>query len=477
MKITLNWSPANSQFVLWNQGTNNNYYALNINAVTYTNFQCDVRFAPGSASDAGNTGGQPIFGHLQFGDRTGGYGQDYFGAVDIVATNTNWVHVSIPLDAASDANLTDIQGLLIHIDRNYYSLNLNGPSTLWVDNIKFLGSVVTPPPPTLSVQKTTPALRAFIGSASIYARSQLSTVNANASWIGGTYPVTYSFTLLDFPNISQVQTHLEFIPGPAYTGNAGADYGNTNSLWLQILSDGAGGYTADIAWKTNSTNHNPPDAPNGHTELSIASSSSPAGTWTLTFNSATSGTLSGPGTNNVPFTIHDPNIIADWQNPCVLNIGNQPNGVSSAEGLPSDYSHISVTGIAGGNIVDDFTKAASLDPAWTLLNSDNANTVVLVTTNFPYWVNWTLPDTGFADGSGNGFLAVTTNLIAGPWVVPEYYNGYGDGVNIPATQQGRKKWTLIPPTCLPTVDGQPQSGQALAPDAFFRLWNTEPPQP
>jgi hypothetical protein len=316
-------------------------------------------------------------------------------------------------------------------------------------------------------------LRAFIGSASIYARSQLASVNASESWIGAgtTYPVTYSFTLLDFPNVSQVQAHLELIPGPAYTGNAGADYGKTNCLWLQILSDGAGGYTANVSWKTNAVNKNPPDSPNGHTELSIARTNSPAGTWTLTFNNATSGTLSGPGASLLPFTINDPNVVANWQNPCVLVIGNQPNGVSAGEGLPSDYSAISVTGVAGGNIVDDFTTATSLDPAWTLLNSDNANTVVLVTTNTPYWVTWTLPDAGFENG-----LGVATNLTTAPWMLPEYYNNYNDGIYIPGTaQQGTLKWTLIPSSCLPTVDGQMQSGQPLSPNAFFRLSNPPPP--
>jgi len=173
-----------------------------------------------------------------------------------------------------------------------------------VDNIKFVGSTtVIQIRRRLWACRKSPRLTGLYWSANIYGRSQLTTVNASESWIGGSYPKTYSFTLLDFPTVNQVQAMMEFIPGPAYTGNSGADYGKTNSLWLQILNDGAGGYTADIAWKTNAPNHNPPDAPNGHTELSIASAHSPVGTWTLTFNNATSGTLSGPGTNNVPFTI------------------------------------------------------------------------------------------------------------------------------------------------------------------------------
>ena len=73
---------------------------------------------------------------------------------------------------------------------------------------------------------------------------------------------------------------------------------------------------------------------------------------------------------------------------------------------------------------------------------------------------------------------MTTNLTSGQWVVPEYYNGYNTGINIPGTaQQGTMKWTLIPANCLPTVDGLPQSGQPLSPNAFFRLYNTLPPNP
>jgi hypothetical protein len=186
----------------------------------------------------------------------------------------------------------------------------------------------------------------------------------------------------------------------------------------------------------------------------------------LTFTNATSGTLSGPGTNNVPFTINDPNLVADWQNPCMLVIGNQPNGVSVGEGLPSDYSAISVTGVAAGDVNDNFTTAASLDPVWSLSNCDKTNTVVLVTTNSPYWVYWTLPDTGFG-------LGVATNVTCDPLILPEFYNGYFDVPLVAA--QGKMRWTLIPSDCLPTVNGLAQYGQPLAPNAFFRLSNPPPP--
>ena len=415
----------------------------------FTNMSFDIKYDASSCTRT-NADGTVDFGALRAG-AFDPYSQDWFYYFSISATNglgqpnTNWTHISIPINQSNTftfwPNLVTIQGILVGMDVasggnvinglnvGGYPLslagaqsvagntNLHGTQTYWIDNIQFIGPAggIIHPPPTLSVVKSTPALRAFIGSASIYARSQLTSVNANESWIGGPYPVTYSFTLLDFPNVSQVQAHLEVIPGPAYTGNTGADYGKTNCLWLQILSDGAGGYTAAVAWKTNAVNNNP-----NHTELSITKTNiSPAGTWTLQFNSDTGGTLSGPGFSNMPFTIHDPNVIVNWQNPCELVIGNQPNGVTMGEGLPSDYSAISITGVAGGPIIDDFTTASSLDPAWTLLNCDNTNTVTIVTTNSPYWVNWNIPDVGFT-------LGVSTNVIPGPWILPDYYSGYYD---------------------------------------------------
>jgi len=60
MKITAYFNTnllGNNQFTIWDQGNTNNYFAINsfgLTNLTVTNFECDVRFAPGSASDIGN---------------------------------------------------------------------------------------------------------------------------------------------------------------------------------------------------------------------------------------------------------------------------------------------------------------------------------------------------------------------------------------------------------------------------------------
>jgi glucuronoarabinoxylan endo-1,4-beta-xylanase len=138
LRITNNFTSGNNQFEVYN-GLNG--FSPALNGALYTNFQCDVRFAPGSATQT-NSAGVLIFGHLQFGTRAN-FDQDYFGGanygIDIPATNTGWVHINIPLSVAADPNLSSINDLLIHIYGPSYTPTLIGPSTLWVDNLAFVG--------------------------------------------------------------------------------------------------------------------------------------------------------------------------------------------------------------------------------------------------------------------------------------------------------------------------------------------------
>ncbi len=472
LKITLNWA-TNTQFAVWDQGYGNNYFSFNnfsLTNVNFTNFECDVRFAPGSASDVGNRGegAPPIFGHLRFGIRSNvGYGQDWFGAVDIPATNTSWVHVSIPLDAIANTDLTNITSVLIGIDSQYYSLNLNGPSILWVDNIKFVGTPSTAGPPAMGIQKATPALRIFAGStANTFDREQLATVDQNQSWVGGTYPVSYSFTLLSFPTVpagSMFRFHIFLVPTNWYDtlhstlsfhNNQFVEYQVRKDLWLNITGGTNPGYvTAVIQWKTNAPSNNPTNiAPY---QALLITNSTAVGTWTLTFTNATGGTLTAPGASPAPFSI--PAVAAaQFTNKLVAFFGVQPDS-KWGEGQYVDVSHIQTIGVAGVPVNDNFMTDTTINSAvWDISDSAKTNSLVLVTANTPYWVSWTMPDTGFANG-----LGVSPDLTTGPWMLPEYYNGYADGNYIPGTTlQGTMKWTLIPSSCLPP-----------SPNAFFRLSN------
>ncbi|MGH7978284.1 MAG: hypothetical protein ACREE6_02830, partial [Limisphaerales bacterium] len=120
MEITADFTSNNDQFEVYD-----GFNGINppLNGLLYTNFQCDVRFAPGSATGLFN--GVQCFGDLQFGVASG-FGQDYFSTpVNVPATHTNWVRVSIPIDANSDPNLFQINDVLIHIYGKYYQPTLS----------------------------------------------------------------------------------------------------------------------------------------------------------------------------------------------------------------------------------------------------------------------------------------------------------------------------------------------------------------
>ena len=102
-------------------------------------FECDVRFDPASANDGAT------FGQLEFGSRGGGSAQPTFGTVSVPHTETNWVHVSLPIDAAATPDFTNIPNVFVKM----YSTTMTGTSVVWLDNVRLLGpgSGVTNGPP------------------------------------------------------------------------------------------------------------------------------------------------------------------------------------------------------------------------------------------------------------------------------------------------------------------------------------------
>jgi hypothetical protein len=469
MEITASFGTnGGDQFTLMDKGPGFTYAGLNppiTNGLGLLTFQCDVYYDPSSPTWV--TGGGTNYGQLRFGIIPPYGPQDYFGSVLISVTNTGWVHVTLPLNAALDPNLLNFSGIMLGMDGASYG-NLQGVTRLWVDNLEFTyTNIVILPPTVMQISKPTPAMRLFTGSSGQYDRQEVATVDASQSWIGGSYPVSYSFTIKNLPEIIQ-QTHIFLIPvnstpGASPYGYNGVDYTATNGLWLTIGTNAltAGNVWAVVSWKTNSPSAN---AYSANVALTITNPPSLFGTWTLTFNNHNSGTLTTPGASPVPFTINDPNIDTDFANPVIAYFGCQGNTLPPS-GAYEDWATISVHGVSGVNENEDFTKYAdgNLSSTWTNMSAAVQDLVIVSTNDTPaYWINWNLPATGLNIGS-------SISLPASQWINPAYFSDYND-INSPRgipAQFGPNMWVLLSSDNLPTVDGN--IGSLLATNAFFNL--------
>src|SRR6185503_10674665 len=138
-----------------------------------TNVEFDLRFDPGSMTDAG-----PNWPTIEVGTRGGGFNQYDFGTVSVPVAQTNWVHVVIPIGPS--ANWVTIPNIFF----KHYSTALAGWVRFYVDNIRFTTAPVPIVPPTMSIQKPVRALRVFAGSTvNIYDREHLTAIDTNQSWV------------------------------------------------------------------------------------------------------------------------------------------------------------------------------------------------------------------------------------------------------------------------------------------------------
>ncbi len=438
------------------------------NVEIVTNLSCDIRFDPISATNADGT-----FPTIEFGTYgvDTNYSQYDFGSVTLQATNTNWVHVSIPI--AANAIWSNIPSIYIKIFSG--TLSNSAPEFLYVDNLEFIVGIPPVAHPTLALQKATSSLRIFAQGGQ-YSRTQIATVDTNQSWVGGTYPVSYSFTISGYSANTAVNEFHAFWLTPLYNGGAPlnqySDYSSDANVVRLLITQALTGVgtngtvVAALNWKTNLLNSN------GGNVMVTVTNPTIVGTWTVTFSNATSGALTAPGGTPAPFTINDANIATDFGNPVVYEFGMQPDP-STSIGAYVDVTHAQTVNVAapGVPVNSDLTTGSINTNIWMTSSVSAANGIGLVpvsSATTPWWVYWTTPDVGFGLGTK---ADIGNNSIV--WKTPNYYANYP--TNGPTViNQNAYKWELIPLAGLPTVNGL--SNGVPAANAFFMLLNPPPAQ-
>ncbi len=394
---------------------------IQINLIT--NISWDIHVLPGTMT---NTDGN-------FGSLSGGIIENYnrhdvtFLTIPGSATN-GWAHMS-----ENDSNVFIAMALTINaatpnaamgwgvaFDQNSYEGYPTNNMTFWIDNLVVQSASVPPPPPPPpsllpDFQAAAPGLNLFAGgSTALNNRQDLETVAQTYSWVGAAGPVSYSFTITNYPVATndQFQTQIFLVPNP--DAAVAPDYNDTNCIFIDMESTTSGGTQMTFRYKTNNPNNNSMIYGTNIYGLGggVASirSATPLGTYTLTFNQNTNVTMTVPDGTTTNFSLQD-DATADtmtlFANNVALYFGVQGNNAAGQ----NDHivaSEFKVTGLGVSDFDDNFIADAGVPNTviWKT-NAAYARAIQYVLPGNPYWVRWTEPAGGYALQST---AALSTNI-------------------------------------------------------------------
>jgi hypothetical protein len=402
-----------------NGGGYDNSEVMPLNIVTQLAF--DIHVQPGSPTNSSGNFGTITMALIDPGWSGGDYG--YFSSITIPGSATNgWVHL-VDANTSSDiikmmtAGVSQAAGM--GFDYNSYGGYPTNPITFWIDNVAVTTAAVPPPPPpppTLSITSTVQGLNLFTGNGSgLNNREDLEASNNNYSWVGVSGPVSYSFTITNYPVATndQVQCQIFLIPNPG--AETAPDYTEPNVVFLDLESDvpNGGGATWYFRYKTNEPNGN--GMIYGSGVLGSIGTNTALGTWTVTFDNNTNVTMTAPGGGSTNFNIPDSTgaTSALFATNVDLYFGAQANnaGATSDHIVASDFSVTGIPGAFNDNFVAD---AGTLDTNVWSVNASYTNTVELIGPGNPYWIEWTAPALGYSLYATAALTNPSTNIDWAP---------------------------------------------------------------
>jgi hypothetical protein len=403
--LPMEFGPAGNQQAVFGTFSGNAWSSsvvIPLNIITQLCF--DIHVQPGDKPDASGDFGQITMALIDPTWAGGDYA--YFSGITIPGAATNgWVHL-VDTNTAGDLLKMETAGFTKAAGVGFIYASWGGyptaPVTFWIDNVAVLTAAAPPPPPpppTMSLlSPAVQGLNLFTGNgASLYNRENLETVNPDYSWVGASGPVSYSFTITNYPVAAgdAVQCQIFLVPNPGT--ESGPDWNEPNVVFLDLESwtPGGGGAEWSFRYKTNQPNAN--SMIYGTGTLASIGSTSVLGTYTVTFNNNTNVTMSMPGGVSTNISIPDASgaTTALFASGVKLYFGVQGGNA----GGTSDHivaSEFKVTGLGAADFDDDFIKdAGTLNTNLWAVNAAYPNCVQLLGPGNPWWISWTTPAIGY----------------------------------------------------------------------------------
>lgn len=315
-----------------------------------------------------------------------------------------WHHLVIPI-AANTPNIGSTTGI------GFYTWKPGGTvgtMKFWVANVQLVARTVAIAPPTATLEPVSgKGLAMYADKLPSYLRGNVRTDNTGAAqvdWVGRPKPVSYSWTVSQFPGPGHAgyRTDLVLTPDPAASlVSADPDWSATNALWISVEALADGSVHAGIAFKTNQVNGNSQMYFTNENKLTggyTLDAPTAVGTWTLTFTSDTDMTLTAPSGASTNVSLPS-DVAATYTGISMFLISAMANDANVGQSVT--YSALKTTGTS--TIIDeDFTTGALTSPNLALMNQGylfpwnlNPPSHRWVTATSKYWLKWTLPDTGF----------------------------------------------------------------------------------
>ena len=323
------------------------------------------------------------------------------GLMDYTFVSDNaWHHLVIPI-AANTPNIGSSTGI------GFYTWKAGGTIgtiKFWVANVQLVARTVAIAPPIVALEKVQGAGLAMFGDKlPSYYRQDVrtdTTGSAQLDWVGRAKPVTYSWTISQFPGPGHAgyRSDVVFSPDPVATQTyADPDWSATNALTISMQALADGSVTAGINYKTNQPGGN--STAQTLTGGSTLAAPTALGTWTLTFTSDTDMKLTAP--NGASTNVSLPaNVASAYTGVSFYLIAAMANDANVGQSVT--YSGLHITGV-GTPVNEDFTSGALSSPFLALMSmgnlfpwNPNPPTHRWVTPAGKYWLKWSLPDTSFA---------------------------------------------------------------------------------
>ena len=292
-----------------------------------------------------------------------------------------------------------------------------GRGTMSVSQVLVDLSTALPPPPppapTIAIEPATPGLR-LLSTNGQYDRQTVRTTVPEYSWVGAAGPVTYAVTISEYPANPEYQTVIYLAPAESLDiGASSPDWSEPICALAYINNTAAGGGNMRFTYKNHQRDSNGlpghdywtidngsfyaagegpgADGTGKGGTVAFVNSTTILGTWSVTFTDNTTVLLTAPDGQTATGTLL-PETAALFSGPLYAYFGTVPQSMANI-GLGATFSNITISGVPSP-ISENFTTL--VDPSILEKSASNGAAVLqVIPSETPFWLHWTVPDSGY----------------------------------------------------------------------------------